>query len=76
MRTLGPTYQLMILTVSQTNFAEVVDKASKVELGIKIGLVQDTPLTHASFSKTVLKKATTTWPEANFMQTIEVPWPN
>lgn len=29
MRTLGPTYQLMLLTMSQTNFVEVVDKAIK-----------------------------------------------
>lgn len=39
MRTLGPTYQLMLLTASQTNFTEVVDKASKVELGITATLV-------------------------------------
>lgn len=67
MRTLGLTYQLMLQTVSQTNFAEVVNKAAKVELGIKAGLLQDTPLTLASSSKTVPKKATTTRPESNFV---------
>lgn len=35
MRTLGLTYQLMLLIASQNNFAEVVDKAGKVELAIK-----------------------------------------
>lgn len=67
MRTLGSTYQLMLLTVSQTNFAKVVDKASKVELGIKTGLVQDTLLTHASSSRIVPKKVAATRLEANFL---------
>lgn len=39
MRTLDPTYQLMLLIASQSNFAEVVNKAAKVELAIKVGLV-------------------------------------
>lgn len=38
-RTLGPIYQLILLTASQSNFAEVVDKAVKVNLAIIVGLV-------------------------------------
>lgn len=56
MRTLGPTYQLMLLIASQTNFAKVVDKASKVELGIKAGLVHETSLAQANSSKTIPKR--------------------
>jgi len=37
MRTLGLTYQLMLLTALQSNFSKVVDKAAKVELAIKVG---------------------------------------
>lgn len=54
---LGPTYQLMLLTTSQSNFTKVVDKAAKVELAIKVGLVQDAPLALTSFSKIVPKRS-------------------
>ena len=60
MRMLGPTYQLMLLTASQNNFAKVVDKADKVELAIRAGLVHEASLTPASSSKTVPKKAVAT----------------
>ncbi len=76
MRTLGPTYQLMLLTASQNNFAEVVDKAAKVELAIKAGLVLDAPLTLASSTRSTPKKAAITRPEANLVQAIEVPRPS
>lgn len=66
----------MLLTASQNNFAEVVDKADKVELAIKAGLVHKASLAPASSSKTVLKKAAATWPEANFVHAIKVPWPS
>lgn len=72
MRTLGPTYQLMLLTTSQNNFTEVVDKAGKVELAIKTRLVHEASLTPSSSSKTVPKKAPATRPEANLVYTIEV----
>lgn len=39
LKTLGPTYQLMLLTASQGNFVEVIDKAAKVKLTIKASLV-------------------------------------
>lgn len=66
----------MLLTASQNNFAEVVDKADKVELAIKAGLVHEATPTTASSSKTVPKKAVATWPKANQVHTIEVPRPN
>lgn len=67
MRTLGPIYQLMLLTASQSNFTKVVNKATKVELAIKAGLVQDAPLALASSTRTVLKKAVVTRPEPNLV---------
>lgn len=60
MRTLGPTYHLMLLTVSQNNFAEVVNKVGKVELTIRVGLVHEASLTPTNSSKTVPKKAAAT----------------
>lgn len=60
MRTLGPIYQLMLLTASQNNFVEVVDKATKVELAIKAGLVLDALLILASSTKSTPKKAAIT----------------
>lgn len=66
----------MLLTASQSNFTEVVDKAAKVELGIKVGLIQDTPLALASSTKTTPKNATITLLEANLVQAIEVPRPS
>lgn len=74
MKALGPTYQLMLLTASQTNFAKVVDKAFEVEMGIKVGLVHEASLASASSSKTVPKKAVTTRLKANLVHAIEVPW--
>lgn len=71
-RTMGPTYQLMLLTTLHNNFAEVVDKASKVQLAIKVGLVHKASLALADSSKTVPKKAAATWPEANHMHAIEI----
>ena len=65
MRTLGPTYQLMLLTASQNTFAEFVDKAAKVDLAIKVGLVHEASLAPARSSKTVPKKVAATRPEAN-----------
>lgn len=41
LRTLGLTYQLMLLTASQSSFVEVVNNATSVELSIRAGLVQD-----------------------------------
>lgn len=75
MKTLGPTYQLMLLTVSWYNFAEVVDKATKVELGIKASLVQNASLAIANSTRTTPKKASVTRQEANLVQAIEVPRP-
>lgn len=76
MRTLGPTYQLMVLISSQNNFAKVVDKAGKIELAIKAGLVHEASLALAGSSKTVPKKAVATWPKANHVHVIEIPWPS
>lgn len=75
-RMLGPTYQLMLLTTLQNNFVKVVNKAVKVELAIKAGLVPNTPLTLANSTKSTPKKASLTWLEANLMQAIKVLWPN
>lgn len=76
MRMLGSTYQLMLLTTSQNNFAEVVNKVAKVELAIKVGLISDAPITLASFTRNTPKKATITQPEENLVQTIKVPQPS
>lgn len=73
---IGPTYQLMLLTASLNNFFEVVDKAAKVELAIKVGLILDAPLTPVSSTRSTPKKAAITRPEANFVQAIEVPRPS
>lgn len=67
MRTLGPTYQLMLLTASQNNFAKVVNKATKVELAIKAGLVSDATFIPANSMRNTLKKVAITQPEANLM---------
>lgn len=64
----------MLLTASQNNFAEVVDKAAKVELAIKAEA--DAPITLANFTRSTPKKSAVTKLEANFVQTIEVPWPS
>lgn len=76
MRTLGHTYQLMLLIASQNNFIEIVDKAGKVELAIRVGLIHEASLAPAGSSKTVPKKAATTRPEANLVHAIEIPRPN
>lgn len=65
----------MILTASPNNFAEVVDKAGKVELAIKARFICEASLTPASSSKTIPKKAAATQPEANHVHAIEVPRP-
>lgn len=67
MRTLGPTYQLMLLIASESNFTEVINKAAKVELAIKVGLVQDVPLTPISSIRQVPKKSLVTHLEANVL---------
>lgn len=76
MRTLGPTYQLMLLTASQSNFAKVVNKTVKVVLAVKVGLVHDAPLALVNSTKAMPKKEAITRPEANLVQAIEVPWPS
>lgn len=60
MRTLGRTYQLMLLTTSHNNFAKVVYKANKVELTIKVGFIHEASLSLASSSKIVPKKVAAT----------------
>lgn len=76
MRTLGSTYQLMLLTASQNNFAKVVNKAIIVELAIKAGLVHEASLAPASSSENVPKKAAATRSKANLVHAIEVPLPS
>ncbi len=39
LKTLSPTYQLMLLTTSTSNFADVINKATLVQLAIRAGLV-------------------------------------
>lgn len=39
LKTLGPIYQLMLLTASTSNFANVIKKATRVQLAIRAGLV-------------------------------------
>lgn len=39
LKNLNPTYQLMLLTASTNNFAKVINKATCVQLAIKVGLV-------------------------------------
>lgn len=75
LKTLGPTYQLMLLTASQGNFAEVINKAAKIELAIKAGLVQDAPPASTNFTRSVPKKAIVTHPKVSIIQAIEVPQP-
>lgn len=41
LKTLGPTYQLILFTASIGNFVEVIDKAICVQLAIKVGLVME-----------------------------------
>lgn len=64
------------MTTSQNNFTETVDKADKVELAIKAGLVHEATPSPTNSSKTVPKRAAVTLPEANQVHTIEVPRPN
>ena len=66
----------MLLNASQNNFAEVVDKADKVELAIMAGLVHETSLAPTGSSKTVPKKVVATRPKANHVHAIEVPRPS
>lgn len=73
LKTLGPTYQLMLLTASQGNFAEVIDKAAKVEVAIKVGLVQVAPPVSTSSTRLVPKKAAVSHLEVSIIQAIEVP---
>lgn len=76
LKTLGATYQLMLLITSQGNFAEVVDKVAKVQIAIKQSLVQDAPPSFTSSTKSVPKKAAITHPKVSIVQAIEVPWPD
>lgn len=76
LRTLGPTYQLILLTASQSNFAKVVDKAIKVELAIRARLVQDAPPTPTNSTRQVPKKSIVPRLEANAVQVIEVSQPS
>lgn len=39
LKTLNPTYQLMLLIASIDNYAKVIDKGTRVELAIKVGLI-------------------------------------
>lgn len=64
LKTLGLIYQLMPLIASQGNFAKMIDKATKVELAIKAGLLQDAPL---ASTRSVLKKAVVTHPEVSIV---------
>lgn len=73
LKTLGPTYQLMLLTASQGNFVEVIDKAAKVELAIKAGLVQDAPPVSTSSTRSVPKNAAVICLEVSIIQAIEFP---
>lgn len=66
MTTLGPSYQLMLLTASRNNFTEVVDKATKVKLAKKAGLVPHATLILVSSTKNT-PKGTITWREANLV---------
>lgn len=75
LKTLGSTYQLMLLTPSQGNFVEVVDKATKVELAIKVGPIQDAPPSSTSSIRSIPKKAAVTCLEVRIIQVIEVPRP-
>lgn len=68
LRMLGLTYQLMLLTASQSNFADIIDKAVKVELAIKARLVQDAPLALTICTRTTPKKAVITRLKANLVQ--------
>lgn len=76
MRMLGLTYQLMFITASQNNYAEIDDKADKVELTIRAGLIHEESLALVSSSKTVAKKAVATRLEANLVHAIKIPHPS
>lgn len=41
LKTLGPTYQLMLLTASTSNFVDVINKATRVQLAIRVGLITE-----------------------------------
>lgn len=75
LKILGPTYQLMLLTASTDNFADVINKATRVQLAIRVGLVIEAATIPPTTSRTVPKKVTVTCPKSNVVQTIKMPLP-
>lgn len=65
LKTLGPTYQLMLLTASTRNFAEVINKATNVQLAIRTNLVTEATIVPSNTSPTVPKKGIVTCLESN-----------
>jgi cephalosporin-C deacetylase-like acetyl esterase len=75
LKTLVPTYQLMQLIASTSNFVDVINKATHVQLAIRVGLVTEVATVPPSTNRAVTRKATVTHPERNTVQTIKVPLP-
>lgn len=75
LKTLGPTYQLMLLTASTDNFADVINKATLVQLAIRAGLVIVAAIVTPSTNRAIPRKAVVARLESNVVQTIEIPLP-
>lgn len=67
LKTLGLTYQLMFLTASTGKFTKVINKATCVQLAIKVGLVTKAGTVPPITSRTVPEKVTMTRPKSNTM---------
>ena len=75
LKTLGPTYQLMLLTASTGNFADVINKATRVQLAIRASLVIEATTVLPNANRAIPRKATVARPESNTVQAIEIPLP-
>lgn len=58
LKTLGPTYQLMLLTACTDNFADVINKATHVQVAIKASLVTEAATILLNANGVIPRKAT------------------
>lgn len=73
LKTLGLTYQLMLFIASIGNFSEVINKATCIQLAIRVGLIIEVATVPPNTRWTVTIKVDITFPESNIIQAIEIP---
>lgn len=73
LKILGASYQLILLTASTGNFADVINKATHVQLAIRAGLVTKVAIVPLSTNRATPRKATIIHLESNAVQIIEIP---